>query len=398
MAQLRGRAGLPGRRAPAAPRRRRAVSGPQGERELPAAPGAARGDRNRITVERMRYNEVAQAYNTARLRFPTNLSRHVGFKEKAYFKATTPGAERAPDVKFDFRLRRRRPRPEAESEDGNRKTGNGLDMSRFGSRIAFLFAIVALVSASALGQASVDAEIPEKPAKYVTDRAGILGTERVDALSLSSSSSSGKRPTRSSSGWTGSCPSASPSRTSPFAPRRSGRPGRGQRQRGGPLRFRGRPETADRGGLRSRGCDPRRHREADHRRRDRSRFRSDDYPGGIEAGVNALMAAAKGEYKGSGSTVDERSRKRRSELSGCTSPPSSSFSSSCSRFWRDRDPASAGARSAGAAGGPGWAGGRRFGGWSSGGGGGGWSGGGGGGGGFSGGGGSFGGGGASGSW
>lgn len=61
------------------------------------------GTENRITVERMRYNEVAQGYNTARLRFPTNLFAKVfGFKEKAYFKAT-PGAERAPDVNFDFR-------------------------------------------------------------------------------------------------------------------------------------------------------------------------------------------------------------------------------------------------------------------------------------------------------
>lgn len=61
------------------------------------------GTENRITVERMRYNEVAQAYNTARLRFPTNLFASMfGFKEKAYFKATTPGAERAPDVNFEF--------------------------------------------------------------------------------------------------------------------------------------------------------------------------------------------------------------------------------------------------------------------------------------------------------
>jgi LemA protein len=61
------------------------------------------GTENRITVERMRYNEVAQAYNTARLRFPTNLFASVfGFKEKAYFKAA-PGSERAPAVEFDFR-------------------------------------------------------------------------------------------------------------------------------------------------------------------------------------------------------------------------------------------------------------------------------------------------------
>lgn len=62
------------------------------------------GTENRITVERMRYNEVAQGYNTARLRFPTNLfAKMFGFKEKAYFKATTPGADRAPAVNFDFR-------------------------------------------------------------------------------------------------------------------------------------------------------------------------------------------------------------------------------------------------------------------------------------------------------
>jgi hypothetical protein len=27
----------------------------------------------------------------------------LGFKEKAYFKAVTPGAEQAPQVNFDFR-------------------------------------------------------------------------------------------------------------------------------------------------------------------------------------------------------------------------------------------------------------------------------------------------------
>jgi LemA protein len=62
------------------------------------------GTENRITVERNRYNETAQAYNTARLRFPTNLfASMLGFKEKAYFKAVTPGAEQAPQVNFDFR-------------------------------------------------------------------------------------------------------------------------------------------------------------------------------------------------------------------------------------------------------------------------------------------------------
>jgi LemA protein len=60
------------------------------------------GTENRISVERMRYNEKAQEYNTARLRVPAVLIANLmGFKEKAYFKAA-PGAERAPEVQFDF--------------------------------------------------------------------------------------------------------------------------------------------------------------------------------------------------------------------------------------------------------------------------------------------------------
>jgi LemA protein len=60
------------------------------------------GTENRITVERMRFNEVAQAYNTALKLFPTSFfARMLGFKEKPYFKATA-GAEQAPKVEFNF--------------------------------------------------------------------------------------------------------------------------------------------------------------------------------------------------------------------------------------------------------------------------------------------------------
>jgi LemA protein len=60
------------------------------------------GTENRITVERMRYNEVAREYNVARKRFPTNmLAGTFGFGEKAYFKAAA-GSEQAPKVQFDF--------------------------------------------------------------------------------------------------------------------------------------------------------------------------------------------------------------------------------------------------------------------------------------------------------
>jgi len=61
------------------------------------------GTENRITVARGRFNESAQTYNTVLKKFPTNmLAGLFGFKEKPYFKATTPGAEQAPKVQFDF--------------------------------------------------------------------------------------------------------------------------------------------------------------------------------------------------------------------------------------------------------------------------------------------------------
>ncbi len=61
------------------------------------------GTENRITVARGRFNDSAQQYNTVLKRFPTNfIGGMFGFKEKPYFKATTPGAEQAPKVQFNF--------------------------------------------------------------------------------------------------------------------------------------------------------------------------------------------------------------------------------------------------------------------------------------------------------
>jgi len=58
------------------------------------------GTENRIAVERKRFNETAQAFNTTVRRFPSNVvARLLGFKERAYFQAA-PGAERPPEVKF----------------------------------------------------------------------------------------------------------------------------------------------------------------------------------------------------------------------------------------------------------------------------------------------------------
>ncbi|MDN4165780.1 LemA family protein [Cytophagales bacterium LB-30] len=58
------------------------------------------GSENRITVERMKFNETVQSYNTYIRKFPqTLLAGMYGFEKKGYFEATA-GAEKAPEVKF----------------------------------------------------------------------------------------------------------------------------------------------------------------------------------------------------------------------------------------------------------------------------------------------------------
>jgi LemA protein len=58
------------------------------------------GTENRIAVERMRYNEAVQRYNTAIRRFPANLIAGIfGFTLAAYFEVP-PEAQVVPEVKF----------------------------------------------------------------------------------------------------------------------------------------------------------------------------------------------------------------------------------------------------------------------------------------------------------
>jgi LemA protein len=61
------------------------------------------GTENRIAVERRRYNDAVQDYNTYIALFPNNLvASTAGFKRNdAYFK-TEEGARQSPKVNFDF--------------------------------------------------------------------------------------------------------------------------------------------------------------------------------------------------------------------------------------------------------------------------------------------------------
>ena len=58
------------------------------------------GTENRIAVERMRYNERVQEYNTSRRQFPANITAKMfGFKEYPFFEAP-PEAKQVPKVNF----------------------------------------------------------------------------------------------------------------------------------------------------------------------------------------------------------------------------------------------------------------------------------------------------------
>ncbi len=58
------------------------------------------GTENRISTERMRFNNAAQSYNTSIRKFPTSIIASIGgFERKAYFEAES-GAEQAPTVDF----------------------------------------------------------------------------------------------------------------------------------------------------------------------------------------------------------------------------------------------------------------------------------------------------------
>jgi len=59
------------------------------------------GTENRIAVERRRFNEVTQGYNTAIRKFPGSVvAGFVGFRERAYFSGT-PGSDKVPSVSFE---------------------------------------------------------------------------------------------------------------------------------------------------------------------------------------------------------------------------------------------------------------------------------------------------------
>jgi uncharacterized protein len=260
-------------------------------------------------------------------------------------------------------------------------------------RIAAL-ALFGAALAAALSADRYDDLIPEKPARYVTDRAGVFGPGQAEALNAKLEQF--ERDTSNQVLVWVDKKIAEEFTLEDFTVRAGQKWGAGQKQEdNGAILF---VFTDDRKvrievGYGLEGVLP----DATARRiidgEIVPRFREGDYPGGIDAGADAMMAAVKGEYEGTGTTVDERRNRPRKEIAACLPfllffgifvvlpivlRRNRAFRSHSGRGWWT---------GGGGFGGGGWTGGG-FGG-----GGGGFSGGG-----FSGGGGSFGGGGASGSW
>ncbi len=270
-------------------------------------------------------------------------------------------------------------------------------MSPIGSRVVLSIALAALSTVSALAQRSIEEQLPPKPERYVTDRAGILPSDRDDALNRKLEQFERDTSNQILVWIDRRVPEGFVLEDFTVRAFQKWKVGQADKDNGAVLFvFSDDRKLRIEVGYGLEGVLPDITAKRIIEDEIVPRFRANDYPGGIEAGIDAMIAATKGEYKGTGTTVDERSRRRTGlPISGCAVPLFLLFvfvilpmlARRQRRLWRTF-------------GGSGWwTGGGGFGGFGGGGwsgGGGGWSGGGGGG--FSGGGGSSGGGGASGSW
>jgi uncharacterized protein len=176
---------------------------------------------------------------------------------------------------------------------------------------------VALGAAAAFGD-RYDAQIPEKPQRYVTDRAGVFGSGQAEALNARLEQF--ERETSDQllvwvdrkipEGFT----------LEDFTVRAAQKWGAGQKKEdNGAVLF---VFTEDRKvrievgyGLEGALPDITAKRIIDGEIV--PRFREGDYAGGITAGAAAMMAAVKGEYKGTGRTVNEGRRRQSAQTGDC---------------------------------------------------------------------------------
>ena len=86
-----------------APGGRRAISGAEGQRKLSGASGATEGTGNRIAVERRKFNETVQAYNTAVQTMPAALFAGLLWLLSETIFYGPRGSRRSPAGEFQLR-------------------------------------------------------------------------------------------------------------------------------------------------------------------------------------------------------------------------------------------------------------------------------------------------------
>jgi uncharacterized protein len=185
---------------------------------------------------------------------------------------------------------------------------------------SLLFLVFALAAAAPAFGAKEDT-LPPKPTRYVTDRAGVLG-ERAEVLNTRLEDLE-KETSNQILVWTDRrVPENYALEEFTVAAARKWEPGQKGKNNGAVLFvFVDDRKMRIEVGYGLEGALP---DAIAHRIQEEEilpRFRAGDYPGGIEAGANAMIAATKGEYKGTGSTVASRSRRRGGGgIPGCVSP------------------------------------------------------------------------------
>ncbi len=193
-----------------------------------------------------------------------------------------------------------------------------MTVSGRGARRAIALAALAVLVAGIALADRYDEQIPEKPQRYVTDRAGVFGPGEAEALNAKLEQF--ERDTSNQllvwvdrklpEGFT----------LEDFTVRAGQKWGAGQKKEdNGAILF---VFTEDRKvrievGYGLEGAIPDAIAKRIIEEEIVPRFREGNYPRGIEAGAEGMMAAARGEYRGTGRTVDEGRRGRQGQLSGC---------------------------------------------------------------------------------
>jgi uncharacterized membrane protein YgcG len=236
------------------------------------------GTENRIAVARGDFNAAAQAYNTTVQRFPTNfVANFSGFTQRPYFQASE-GAEKPPQVQFHF---------------------NSTNTAPALLAAALLFVLGGVLRAQ-------PHNLPPKPDRYIVDHAGVMDAGTLNAIDMQLDQFERETSNQLVVAIYPALPEDAELYDYCTYTARAWNVGQKGRDNGAVLFV----FVQDRKMYIAvgRGLEGSLTDLLTQQIRDNiiaPYFRKGDYAGGIQAGVNAIIAVTKGEFKGTGRTVDD---------------------------------------------------------------------------------------------